>query len=263
MAGPTRNVSTPAAFRPTPDGGLATTVGGAEVHFTGRLGGVSANAFSSLNLGSWTGDDPAAVRENRTRLAAAAGVGRDRLAQTHQVHGTHVLTVATDAELPGPDLERVRNADGVATALAGTPCVVLCADCLPVALVADRAVAMVHAGWRGLVGGVLEAGVRAVGLAAREAGGGAGITAVVGPGAGPCCYEVGDEVHAALASLGPTVRAGDHADLPEAARLRLLAAGVDRVLVAGVCTICAPERFFSHRRDAGNTGRQGGAAWLT
>lgn len=267
-----------AALRPTSDGGLATTVGAAEVRFTGRRGGVSTGAFSSLNLGSWTADDPAAVRQNRTRLAALAGVGRERLAQAHQVHGTEVLLAAGDDDLPGADLARARDADGVATALPRVPCVVLCADCLPVALVADGAVAMVHAGWRGLVGGVLEAGVAALRTArpagaapastdgttqdAGATGGPGGITAVVGPGAGPCCYEVGDEVHAALAPLGPTVRRGRNADLPEAARLRLRAAGVDEVVVAGVCTICSPERFFSHRRDAGDTGRQAGAAWL-
>jgi YfiH family protein len=252
-------MSAPPALRPTPDGGLACSLPGAEVRFTGRLGGVSTGPFSSLNLGSWTDDDPAAVRENRTRLAAGAGVGRDRLAQAHQVHGTDVLVVAGEGDLPGADLERVRDADGTATALEATPCVVLCADCLPVALVADGAVATVHAGWRGLVGGVLEAGLGAL----RDAGGSGPVTAVVGPGAGACCYEVGEEVHAALAPLGPTVRAGRNADLPEAARLRLLAGGADRVLVAGVCTICAPERFFSYRRDAGRTGRQAGATWLT
>jgi copper oxidase (laccase) domain-containing protein len=128
-----------------------------------------------------------------------------------------------------------------------------------VALVADGAVATVHAGWRGLVGGVLEQGIRAL----RSAGGRGTVTAVVGPGAGVCCYEVGEEDHAALAPLGPTVRDGRHADLAEAARLRLLAGGADRVLVAGVCTICAPGRFFSHRRDAGDTGRQAGTSWLT
>ncbi|CAB4908109.1 unannotated protein [freshwater metagenome] len=262
MPGPTRNASVRTglpALRDTPDGGLACSLPGAEVRFTGRRGGVSTGAFSSLNLGSWTADDPGHVRENRGRLAALAGVHRDRLAQAHQVHGTDVLVARGAEDLPGGDLERVRDADGVATAMPGVPCVVLCADCLPVALVADGAVATVHAGWRGLVGGVLEQGVRAL----LEAGGRGGVTAIVGPGAGPCCYEVGDEVHEALAPLGPTVRSGRHADLPEAARLRLLAAGVDDVLVAGVCTICAPGRFFSHRRDAGNTGRQAGATWLT
>jgi YfiH family protein len=252
-------VSAPPVLRPTPDGGLACSLPGAEVRFTGRHGGVSSGPFASLNLGSWTDDDPAAVRENRTRLAAAAGVGRDRLAQAHQVHGTDVLVVAGEDDLPGADLERVRDADGTATALRGTPCVVLCADCLPVALVAEGAVATVHAGWRGLVGGVLEAGLAAL----RDAGGSGPVTAVVGPGAGACCYEVGEEVHAALAPLGPTVRAGRNADLAEAARLRLRAGGADHVLVAGVCTICAPERFFSFRRDAGRTGRQAGATWLT
>lgn len=281
--GSVRHVSAPptaatAGLRPTPDGGLAATVGRAEIRFTGRRGGTSTGVFSSLNLGSWTTDDPVAVRENRDRLAAMAGVGRDRLAQAHQVHGTDVLVVATDEDLPGTDLERVRDADGTATALTDTPCVVLCADCLPVALVTPGAVAMVHAGWRGLVGGVLERGVAAVrGLGAPGDGppdpsagpdgsgarGTGTVTAVVGPGAGACCYAVGDEVHRALAPLGPTVRRGDHADLPEAARLRLLAAGVEEVLLAGLCTICAPDRFFSHRRDAGTTGRQAGVAWLT
>jgi YfiH family protein len=259
VAGSPCNAASSDALTPTDDGGLACSLPGAEVRFTGRLGGVSAGAFSSLNLGTWTDDDPDAVRENRTRLAAAAAVPRSRIAQARQVHGTAVLRVRADDELPGADLERVRDADGAATALPRTPCVILCADCLPVALVADGAVAMVHAGWRGLVGGVLEEGVHAL----RDVGGGGAITAVVGPGAGACCYEVGDEVHAALAPLGPTVRRGANADLAEAARLRLRAAGADRVLVAGVCTICSPERFFSHRRDAGNTGRQAGATWLT
>jgi YfiH family protein len=243
----------------TPDGGLLCALPGATVRFTGRRGGASTGPYASLNLGTWTDDDPGAVRENRRRLAAGAGVGTERLAQAKQVHGTRVLVVAGDDDLPGADLERVVEADGVATALPGTPCVVLCADCLPVALVADDAVAMVHAGWRGVVGGVLEAGLQAL----RAAGGHGPVTAVVGPGAGSCCYEVGPEVHEALAPLGPSVRVGDHADLPEAARLRLSAAGADRVLVAGVCTICRPGRFFSHRRDDGLTGRQAGAAWLT
>lgn len=254
-------------FAPTTESGFAWTADGhlgfalphANVHFSGRRGGVSAGPFASLNLGSWTDDDPAAVTENRRRLAETVGVGPTRLAQARQVHGTDVLVARSDADLPGAELADVRDADGFATALRGTPCVILCADCLPVALVADGAVAMVHAGWRGLVGGVLESGLAAL----REAGGRGRVTAVVGPGAGPCCYEVGDEVHAALAPLGPTVRVGDHADLPTAAELRLRAAGVGAVHVARHCTICDPERFFSHRRDAGRTGRQAGVAWLT
>ncbi|WP_320673046.1 peptidoglycan editing factor PgeF [Patulibacter defluvii] len=243
----------------TADGHLGCDLPGAAVRFTTRHGGVSTGSFRSLNLGSWTADDPAAVRENRRRAAALAGVGPERIAQAHQVHGTEVLRHTGDDDLPGAGLERVREADGFVTATAGTPCLVLCADCLPVALVGDGAVAMVHAGWRGLVGGVLERGVEQL----RAAGARGPLTAVVGPGAGPCCYQVGPEVHAALAPLGPTVRHDDRADLPQAARLRLAAAGVEQVVVAGHCTICDRERFFSHRRDAGDTGRQAGMAWLS
>lgn len=239
------------------DDGLRVEIGGASVWFTNRAGGTSREPYDTLNLGTWTDDDPAAVRANRRRVADAIGVAPGRIAQARQVHGVDVLPVVDEAGLPGADLAAVRDADGVATAMRGVPCLVLCADCLPVALVADGAVAMVHAGWRGLVGGVLESGVAAL----REVGGTGGISAVVGPGAGPCCYEVGAEVHAALAPLGPTVRRGEHADLPAAAALRLRAAGVATVHRAEACTICDPT-YFSHRRDGGTTGRQAGVAWL-
>jgi YfiH family protein len=150
---------------------------------------------------------------------------------------------------------------------------VLAADCVPVALGAEGAVAALHAGWRGLAAGVLEEGVRAL----REVGGRGDIVAVVGPCAGSCCYEVGEEVHAALAS---TVRAphavyaphavhappGEHRsaraiDLRAIADERLRAAGATQVLHAEACTIC-DERFFSHRREAARAGRQAGVAWL-
>ncbi len=255
----------PAPFARTAEGHLTCAVGRARVRFTGRLGGVSTGPYAALNLGSWTDDDPAAVRTNRAILAGYAGVGPERIAQARQTHGTTVRTVAATADLPGPDLADVREADGVATALPGTPCVVLCADCVPVALVADDAVAMVHAGWRGLVGGVIESGLRA--LAAVGGGDPVGVTALIGPSAGPCCYQVGDEVHAALASSatanGDPVRVGDRADLWAAATGRLRTAGVTRVHAARACTICDPEHHFSHRRDAGATGRQAGMAWLS
>jgi hypothetical protein len=132
---------------------------------------------------------------------------------------------------------------------------VLTADCLPVALAGDAAVATVHAGWRGLAAGVLEQGVRAL----QELGGGAtdAIVAVVGPGAGACCYEVGPEVHAAF---GATVAGAQNIDLQAIARMRLLDAGVGEVLDAHACTIC-DERFFSHRREGARAGRQAAVAW--
>ena len=222
------------------DGHLAAAHGRAQVRFTSRRGGVSAAPYDTLNLGRWTDDDPAAVAENLARVTRSAGV--ERLAQPHQVHGTAVVAAPEAGAFP--------EADGVHTAEPGVGCLVLTADCLPVALAAPggRAVAMVHAGWKGLAGGVLEEGARALG--------GDVAAAFVGPGAGPCCYEVGPEVHARFGTSGRTL------DLKGIAARRLRDAGVPEVHDAGLCTMCDPERrFFSHRRDRGLTGRQAGLAW--
>jgi purine-nucleoside/S-methyl-5'-thioadenosine phosphorylase / adenosine deaminase len=169
------------------------------------------------------------------------------VAQGRQVHAARVRRVTEPPFTTTPPEE----ADGQATALEDVAPLVLTADCLPIALVAPEAVAMVHAGWRGLAGGVVEEGVRAV----RELGAGGEIAAAIGPGAGPCCYEAGPEVHAALGAS-----AGRNVDLKLAARRRLEAAGVAEVHDVGLCTIC-DERFFSHRRDRGVTGRQAGLTW--
>jgi copper oxidase (laccase) domain-containing protein len=129
---------------------------------------------------------------------------------------------------------------------------------VPIAVAAPGAVAVLHAGWRGLHAGVVAEGVRAV----RELGGTGPVAAAIGPGAGGCCYEVGDEVHAAFADHGPGVRNGRNVDLKAIARRELEAAGVAAVHDVGVCTLCAdPGLFFSHRRDGGTTGRQAGVAW--
>jgi YfiH family protein len=129
---------------------------------------------------------------------------------------------------------------------------VFVADCLPVALRGPRGLAMVHAGWRGLAGGILADTAEAV-----EA-----TSAAIGPGIGPCCYEVGDDVLAAFADLGEGIAQGRMLDLPEVARRQLARAGVEHVQSVGLCTSCEPELFFSHRRDQGRTGRQAGIAWL-
>jgi YfiH family protein len=216
---------------------------GAAVRFTGRGGGVSDGPYSSLNLGRWTDDDPDAVAENRRR----ASDGRP-LAFAKQVHGPRVLTVSgatTDVE----------EADGVATASRGVAALVLTADCLPVALATSAAVAMVHAGWKGLAGGVLEAGVDA--LRALDPDG--AMQAAIGPAAGVCCYEVGDEVAARFPD--EPRRADRHIDLKAIATARLAAAGVERVHDVGRCTICEPDVFFSHRASGPVTGRQGGLIW--
>jgi YfiH family protein len=230
------------------DGGhISAELAGAHVLFTTRQGGVSTGPYESLNLGLLTDDSPDAVHANRERLASFAGLASGGLVHGRQVHATtvrRVLEPPAEGEAPEP-------ADGQATPLAGMAPMVLTADCLPVALVSPRAVAMVHAGWRGLVGGVIEEGLEA--LAELDGGPVAG---AIGPGARPCCYEVGDEVREALGQDGRT------ADLPGAARGRLAAAGVGEVHDLGLCTICSdPALFFSHRRDHGVTGRQAGLVW--
>lgn len=221
----------------------------ARVLFTTRRGGVSAAPFDTLNLGFLTEDDPADIERNRDVLAGLVGIPRDRFAQGRQMHGAHVVRVRE------PSDELVES-DGQATALAAVACTVLTADCMPIALAADGAVAMLHAGWRGLADCVLEEGVRAL----RELGGTGEIVAAIGPSAGGCCYEVGDDVRQAL-GLEPI---GEPAtiDLEANARDRLAQAGVTTIHDVGLCTMCTDASlFFSHRRDAGRTGRQGGVAW--
>jgi YfiH family protein len=214
---------------------------GARVRFTTRAGGVSEGPYASLNLGRWTEDDPAAVEENRRRAA-----GGDPLAFARQVHGTEV--VALDAA-PSPDA--IVDADGVVTRAHGVAALVLTADCVPVALAAPNAVAMVHGGWKGLAGGVLEAGVEALQAAGP-------IHAAIGPAAGACCYEVGPEVAERFPDWALN---GRLLDLKAVAAARLRAVGVAEVLDVGRCTLCEPDVFFSHRASGPVTGRQGGLAW--
>jgi YfiH family protein len=196
--------------------------------------------------GSWDG------AQARERLGEQIGLAH--LIRGYQEHGTRVQRVRTLPREEPPDAEGPR-ADGQATALRGVGAMVLAADCLPVALGCSGAVAMIHAGWRGLAAGVLEQGV----LAVRELSGEEPIVAVVGPGAGVCCYEVGPELHDAFADAHSRDR---HLDLRAIAHERLLAAGVRQVRDLDACTIC-DTRFFSHRREGANAGRQAGVAWLS
>jgi YfiH family protein len=217
--------------------------GGGRAAFTARTEG---------NLSSVGGADAALGTQMRERLRGQLGLSA--LARGYQVHGATVRRVESAAQSQEAPSRRT-PADGQATALGGVAALVLVADCMPVAIGAEGAVAIVHAGWRGVAAGVLEEGVRAV----RELGGTGPILALVGPSAGPCCYEVGEEVHAAL---GAGARTGRNADLPAAARERLLTAGADEVRVLGPCTIC-DARWFSHRREGEQAGRQAGVAWLS
>jgi YfiH family protein len=228
--------------------------GGARAAFTTRLGGVSEGDFASLNLGLLTDDDGAAVVENRSRLAHALERNPESIAIGRQVHGAE-LAGHEGRQDPSPFAEPgspIPEVDGHFTDSSEIAPLVFVADCLPVALWGPGGVAMLHCGWRGLAAGIIGAG--AASIAATDA--------AVGPGIGACCYEVGDEVLEAFSGLGDGIAVGRMLDLSEVA-LRLLAeAGVGRVQVAGLCTSCEEELFFSHRRDDGRTGRQAGLVWL-
>ena len=227
---------------------LAADLPEAKALFTTRRGGVSGGPFASLNIGLLTDDDSANVSENRARVAAATGCARESFLYGKQVHGA---TVRRATEPPGPDRPRA-DEDGQATALRRHPALVFVADCTPVILAADGAIATLHVGWRPAAAGIVDEGLKAL----REVGGTGPVTAVIGPGARACCYEVGDEVHAHFA--GYDARRGQNLDLHAVIREQLEDAEVHD---CELCTMCHPELFFSHRRDGGVTGRQAGIAW--
>ena len=235
---------------------FAIDLPGARAVFSTRRGGHSAGPYESLNLGWLTDDDRGAV--NRNRAALQEELGAPRLSFVHQVHGCEVRRI-TDGTIEPRELPRL---DGQATDRQDVALCALTADCLPIALAGvggGQVVAMLHAGWRGLATGVIAAGVAAV----RELGAEGELSAAIGPGAGPCCYETGEEVHAAFARVGEAHH-GRNLDLKAVARHELHAAGVVHVADIGLCTICSdPGLLFSHRRDQGITGRQAGVAWLT
>ena len=232
---------------------IAADLPGARVLFSSRRGGVSPPPFDSLNIGRLTDDDGANVDANRERLAEAVGLPRKRFLYGRQVHGA---TVRRGTEPPGPD-RPAADEDGQATALTDAAALVFVADCLPIALAADGAVAAIHGGWRGLAAGIVEEGVNAL----RELGGTGPVTAAIGAGAGACCYEVSEEVQAHFADV-PEAREGErNLDLAAIARAKLAQAGVAEVHDLGLCTMCHPDLFFSHRRDHGTTGRQAGVVW--
>lgn len=230
----------------------------ANVHacVTTRTGGVSRAPYDSFNLAAHVGDDPQAVTTNRARLRTALALPAEPAWLT-QVHGIAVIDAAHGAGAP--------PADGTFATMPGAVCAVLTADCLPV-LLCDRAgtrVAALHAGWRGLAGGVIEAGVGALGGAGDE------LLAWLGPAIGPEAFEVGAEVRAAFvahdlaagAAFRPLGAGKFLADIYLLARQRLAGLGVTAVYGGGRCTVAERERFYSYRRD-GATGRMAALVWL-
>ncbi|MFL5901193.1 MAG: polyphenol oxidase family protein [Solirubrobacterales bacterium] len=240
---------------------LEAELPGATAAFSTRIGGTSRQPFDSLNLGVFTDDEHGAVVENRIRLAAALGLEPERIAIGRQVHGAELATHG-GPQSPRPFAEpgsAIPEVDGHVTAEDSLALLVFAADCLPIALAGPGGVAMLHCGWRGLAAGIVARGVEATGAT----------DAAIGPGIGPCCYEVGEEVlaHLPQPSMGRKPDSGsgnrpvDRLDLAVVACRMLSKAGVERVESCGICTSCEAGLFFSHRRDAGRTGRQAGLVW--
>ena len=225
-----------------------------QVFMTTRAGGVSTGPYAGLNLGDHTGDDPAAVAQNRACLRARLPAEPCWLAQ---VHG-HAVCRADDPAAS-------RSADAAVARQVDVVCAVLTADCLPV-LLCDRngsVVAAAHAGWRGLAGGVLEAAVVAMDAPPQE------LMAWLGAAIGPQAFQVGEDVRAAFvgdlpacaqAFVPDALPAKWRADIYRLARLRLARAGVTRVYGGGLCTVADAGRFYSYRRD-GATGRMAAVIW--
>jgi YfiH family protein len=225
----------------------------ARAAFSTRLGGVSEAPYEALNVAVLTGDQPASVRANRERLAAALGRAPEAVVMGRQVHGAEVHRHEARQEpnvyadvVPSPI-----EVDAHATSDPGLTPLVMVADCLPVALRGPGGVALAHCGWRGLAGGIVAEAARAIEAEA----------AAIGPGIGPCCYEVGEEVLKEFDGMEGVAR-GRMLDLTAVAQQLLERAGVGAVESSGLCTSCNPEFFYSHRRDGERTGRQAGLAWL-
>jgi YfiH family protein len=246
---------------------------GGRAAFSTRLGGFSTGPYTSLNLGILTDDDPELVARNREALALRLGRDPGVVAMGWQVHGTTVQRHTRRPRRSGYARRgALPKADAQATDKPEVTPIVLAADCVPLALGAEGAVAMVHCGWRGVSAGIVAEAVEAccelAGAEPSELG------AVLGPGIGPCCYRVGDQVRRAFVDRGHAsdvvdgttasdTASGGSLHLALAVRRELERAKLrpEGISDTGLCTSCRAEFFFSHRRDGGVTGRQAGLAW--
>jgi polyphenol oxidase len=247
---------------------------------TTRHGGVSAGPFATLNLGGKTKDDPLHVRENRTRVAALVHKDAKQLAFAKQVHGANIALVPS-----GFDGGAFDDVDALITNAPQTPLVILTADCAAIFLFdpVHNALGIAHAGWRGTVADIAAHTARRMHGAfdtwPRD------LIACIGPSIGPCCYEVGEEVIAAveesmpdfadevlvepdMASAGSfraSVNEGHkHFDLWRANELMLAEIGIreQNIEIARLCTACRTDLFYSHRAEQGVTGRFSGLLML-
>ena len=226
-----------------------------------RHGGQSQPPWASLNTGHTVGDDPEAVEANHRLICEALGFTTADLVSPHQVHGANVVAVGAQ--------DRGQVIEGTDALVSDEPGVLLMlrfADCTPVWMVdpVHRAIGLAHAGWRGTAAGTVRETVQAMTSAFGTQPG--DVVAGIGPAIGPCCYEVGEDVAQAILEVFPEsasrmleARGRDkwHLDLWAANREHLLRAGVTQVEVAGICTACHTDEWYSHRAEHGQTGRIG------
>ncbi len=219
-----------------------------------RRGGVSINAYASLNPAQHVGDDLQHVKQNRDEITVFLDLPSEPVWLT-QTHGIHAIDVGSDPN---------RNADAAFTTERDNVCCVMTADCLPL-LICSRDgsfVAAVHAGWRGLLAGVIENTLKQSPKT--------DILVWLGPAIGQECFEVGDEVRTAYLQKSqayvPAFSAHKQgkwlADIYQLARITLLMHGVENIYGGGLCTVCDAENFYSYRRD-GMTGRMASLIWIT
>lgn len=230
-----------------------------------RLGGVSHAPFAGLNLGSSVGDDPAAVRANHARLFDALRIATNQVVSPSQVHGRHVAVVG-----PADGGTIIPNTDALITNRRRVTLLLRFADCVPVLLYdgVRRAAGLAHAGWRGVAAQVVPATVAA--LSEQFGSRPQDLWAGIGPSIGPDHYAVGEDVVRRIQATLPQgtgmasrVEGQWYLDLAEAVSTQLAALGVTRIDRTGICTACDPLEWYSHRGEAGRTGRFGVLATLT
>jgi len=229
-----------------------------------RLGGVSRGPFATLNTGHTVGDDEAAVAENHARIYNYLGLSADQVATAHLVHSNHITVISSEQAN-----QVLPSTDGLATATPGLALMLRFADCQPIILYdrAHHALALIHAGWRGVAQGIAARAVEAM-----EAAFGSkppDLLVGLGPAIGPCCYTVGDDVAAAMGYALPdwhqamqATAQGWRLDLSTANTQQLAAVGVQHIERSDLCTSCHNDRFFSHRAEKGHTGRFATVAYL-
>lgn len=223
---------------------------------TTRMGGESNGGYQALNLSYWVGDDPAAVDRNHALLAQALGFASSRVILPWQVHGVEILEldecIRRGLRVPCDGLIVRAGRD------AGRAALMLSGDCLTVVLIGEETCALLHVGWRGLLAGVVEKGVRAMGEDAPR-------WAFFGPAIGPCCYEVGEDVAGRVRErFGPqAIATSGNLDLWHCTSRALEETGTDPQLINNprLCTACYHDVFYSHRADGPATGRHTAVVW--